>query len=297
MGAAVENPARGVVTAMITPFADDGSIDHDAARRLARHLTANGSDGLVVAGTTGESPTLADDEQVELLRSVIDEVGDQATIVCGTGTNDTRHAAELTRRCCEAGADAVLVVTPYYNKPNPDGIRAHFSTVAEAAGETPLIVYNIPSRTVVNIPPDLLAELAQTPNIVAVKQANNDDVGPLEGMELLAGNDDNFLACLRAGGTGGILVASHLVGTEMRAMIDAIDAGDEQKAAEIDSELREVYEMVGCDTNPIPIKAAMAMLGHCEPAMRLPMTPPSDEVIDRVSSTLAARGLIESSPS
>ena len=277
---------------MITPFTMDGAVDLPAARRLARHLISNGSDGLVVAGTTGECPTLSDEEQVRLVREVVDEVGAETTVVAGSGTNDTRHACELTTACCAAGADAVLVVTPYYNKPNADGIRAHFAAVAAAADPTPLIVYNIPGRTVVNIPPPLLAELAEIPNVVAVKQANNDDVGPIDGMDLLAGNDDNFIDCLAAGGPGGILVASHVVGREMRDVQQAVEIGDLDRARQLDSSLRDVYEMVACDTNPIPIKAAMAFLGHCEPTMRLPMTEPSPEVAARVRSTLEARGLI-----
>ena len=289
------NPARGILTAMITPFASNGDVDHQAARALARHLVENGSDGIVVAGSTGESPTLTDSEQVALLREVIDEVGGQTTVVCGSGTNDTRHACELTRACCGAGADAVLVVTPYYNRPNADGIRAHFRAVAGAAGETPVIVYNIPSRTTVNMPPELLAELAEIPNVVAVKQANNDEVGPIEGMEILAGNDDVFLECLEKGGTGGILVASHLVGPQMRAIQDAVEAGDSDRARELDEDIRDVYDLVAADTNPIPIKAAMAMLGHCGPAMRLPMTEPSPEVLATVRSTLEAHGMIEAS--
>jgi 4-hydroxy-tetrahydrodipicolinate synthase len=285
------NPARGILTAMITPFASDGAVDQDAARKLARFLIENGSDGLVVAGTTGESPTLTDEEQVALLRAVVDEVGGETTIVCGSGTNDTRHASELTRACCDAGADAVLVVTPYYNKPNEDGIRAHFAAVAAAADPTPLIVYNIPSRTVVNIPPALLDELGEIENVVAVKQANNDEIDQVSGLEVLAGNDDIFLRCLETGGTGGILVASHLVGAEMGQIMKAAEIGDLDRARQLDESVRDVYEMVACDTNPIPIKAAMALLGHCGPTMRLPMTEPSPDVSARVQSTLEAHGM------
>ncbi len=203
----------GVITAMATPFTEDGALDLDAARRLARHLVENGSHGLVVAGTTGESPTLSDAEKLSLLEAVKEEVGDRATIVCGTGSNDTRHSVELTAAACRRGADAVLVVTPYYNKPNRAGLRAHFEAVAEAAGETPVILYNIPSRSVINLPPAFLAELAaEIPNVAAVKQANDADLGPIEGLDVLAGNDTVFLRCLELGGTGGILVSSHLVG-------------------------------------------------------------------------------------
>src|SRR5215216_5871181 len=233
----------GVLTAMVTPFDADGALDLAAARRLARHLIENGSHGLVVAGTTGEAPTLSDEEKLRLLEAVLDEVGDSATIVCGTGSNDTRHSVHLTREACAAGADAVLVVTPYYNKPNRAGLRAHFSTVAESAGETPVILYNIPSRTVINLSPEFMAELAaEIPNIVAVKQANDDELGPIEGMDVLAGNDAIFLRCLEIGGTGGILVSSHLVGPEMREIYDAVASDDLERAREIDERLAPIYE-------------------------------------------------------
>ncbi len=220
---------------MVTPFAEDGSVDEAAARKLARHLVENGSHGVVVAGTTGESPTLADDEQISLLRAVKDEIGAEATVICGTGSNDTRHGVHLTKAAAEAGADAVLSVTPYYNKPNRAGILAHYEAVAEAAGEVPVILYNIPSRVVVNVPPELLAELAQIDNVVAVKQANNDEIDKVEGLDVLAGNDDVFLRCLETGGVGGILVASHVVGPEMREIYDAVKAGDSDRAAEIEA--------------------------------------------------------------
>ncbi len=207
---------KGVLTAMVTPFAEDGSVDEASARKLARHLVDNGSHGVVVAGTTGESPTLSDDEDVALVRAVRDELGEGPTVICGTGTNDTSHSVHLTQAAVEAGADAVLVVTPYYNKPNDAGILAHYEAVAEAAGGTRVIVYNIPSRVVVNIEPGLLAELGRIDNIVAVKQANNDQIDQVEGLDVLAGNDDIFLRCLQTGGAGGILVASHVVGNELR---------------------------------------------------------------------------------
>ncbi len=181
---------------MVTPFAEDGSVDEAAARSLARHLVENGSHGIVVAGTTGESPTLSDDEDAALLRAIVDEVGDGATVICGTGTNDTRHSEHLSAAAAKNGADAVLVVTPYYNKPNRAGILAHYEAVAKAAG-IPVIAYNIPSRVVINVEPELLAEMAQIENVVAVKQANNDEIGPIEGMTVLAGNDDIFLRCSR----------------------------------------------------------------------------------------------------
>lgn len=287
---------EGVLTAMVTPFAEDGSVDVAAARRLARHLVEHGSHGVVVAGTTGESPTLSDSEDVELVRAVKEEIGADAVVICGTGTNDTRHSEHLTGAAVEAGADAVLVVTPYYNKPNRSGILAHYESVAAAADGTPLIVYNIPSRVVVNIDPGLLAELSRIDNVVAVKQANNDEIDAVEGLDVLAGNDDIFLRCLEAGGNGGILVASHVVGAEMRAIYDAVRAGDMDKAREIDAGIRPVYDALAVTTNPIPVKAAAEMLELIPSArMRLPMVEADDEQRATIRAALAARGMLTAS--
>jgi len=193
----------GVLTAMATPFDASGDVDYEAAARLAVHLLENGSDGLVVAGTTGEAATLNDEEQIDLLRAVRAEVGSEALLICGSGTNDTRHSVALTMAADDAGADAMLVVTPYYNKPNPAGIRAHVEAVAAATAK-PIVIYNIPSRTVVNMPPELLAELAGIANVVAVKQANDAELQAIAGLDVLAGNDGVLLRALEIGGTGGI---------------------------------------------------------------------------------------------
>lgn len=262
----------GVLTAMATPFDHGGEVDHAAAARLAAHLLANGSDGLVVAGSTGEAATLDDEEQIALLRTVRAEVGDDVLLVCGSGTNDTRHSVNLTRLADEAGADAMLVVTPYYNKPNPAGLRAHVEAVAGAT-EKPIVLYNIPSRTVINVPPEQLAELGRIGNVVAVKQANDAELGPIEGLGVLAGNDNVFLRCLELGLDGGILVASHLVGPRMAEMRDLVAAGEPERAREIDGELQPLYEALSVTTNPMPLKAALAMLGICSERMRLPMVP------------------------
>ena len=282
---------RGVLTAMITPFDEAGRLDEDAARRLARHLVAHGSHGLVVGGTTGESPTLSTDEVLRLLGAVRAEVAEEATIICGTGSNDTRHAAQLTMAVADAGADAALVVTPYYNKPNRAGLRAHFGTVAEAAPELPIVLYNIPSRVVVNLDPDLLAELASIDNVVAVKQANDDDLGPIEGLAILAGNDNTFLRTLEFGGAGGVLVASHLVGDRMREIWEAAQAVDFERAREIDAELQPVYEALTVTTNPIPVKAAMEMLGLDSGRMRLPMVPADEAQRAAIRPALEQAGL------
>lgn len=283
---------EGVLTAMVTPFAADGSVDEAAARSLARHLIENGSHGVVVAGTTGEGATLTDEEQLSLQRAIVDEIGGEATIVAGTGTNDTRHSQELSRAAADAGADAVLVVTPYYNKPNRAGLVAHFSAVANAV-DLPMILYNIPSRCVVNMPPDLLAELAGIDNVVAVKQANDEELGPVEGLSILAGNDNVFGRTLEFGGAGGILVASHLVGSEMRAMYDAAKAGDLERMKEIDASLTPVYEALAVTTNPIPVKTGAEMLGLIPSAqMRLPMVEADEEQRAAVRGALESHGAL-----
>ena len=227
-----------------------------------------------------------------LLRAVVDEVGGEAPIVCGTGTNDTRHTIALTKAAADAGAEAALVVTPYYNKPNPAGVRAHFEAVAAAVPGLPLIVYNIPSRVIVNISPGELAELAKIDNVVAVKQANNDELESIEGMAVLAGNDDVFLRTLELGGAGGITVASHLVGPRMREIWDAAQAGDLDRARRIDATIRPVYEALGVTTNPMPVKAALEMLGTIPcGAMRLPMVELDEVQREVVREALGSVGL------
>ena len=278
---------------MVTPFDAGGAVDLEAARGLARRLVENGSHGLVVAGTTGESPTLSDEEKLGLFKAIVEEVGDRATVIAGTGSNDTRHSVELTRGACRLGVDAVLVVTPYYNKPNRAGLRARFEAVAEAAESTPMVLYNIPSRVVLNLSPDFLAELAAgIENVVAVKQANDDDLGPIEGLDLLAGNDAVFLRTLEQGGTGGILVASHLVGPELRSMYEAHSAGDTARAREIDRELNPVFEMLTVTSNPIPVKAALEMLGQIDGHLRLPMVPASEAERAAIRAALERHGLL-----
>jgi 4-hydroxy-tetrahydrodipicolinate synthase len=283
---------RGVLTAMATPFEEGGAVDEAAALKLATYLLEHGSHGLVISGSTGEAPTLTDDEALVLLRALRNEVGEETLLICGTGTNDTRHSIELTKGAAEAGADAALIVTPYYNKPNPAGILAHFETIAAAVPDLPLIAYNIPSRVVVNVPPEQLAEIAKIDNVVAVKQANNDEMQPIEGMEILAGNDDVFLKTLELGGAGGILVASHLVGPQMREMWDAAQAGDIDRAREIDTGLRQLYAAIGVTTNPIPVKAGLAMMGLIPTdTLRLPLVPADAEQRATMQAALDSVGL------
>jgi 4-hydroxy-tetrahydrodipicolinate synthase len=284
-------PMQGVLTAMATPFDERGGVDADAGRRLAAHLLEHGSHGLVVGGTTGECPTLTDEETIELLRGVRAEVGEEVPLICGTGTNDTRHSRELTKMAADASADAALVVAPYYNKPNRAGLRAHFEAVAAAVPELPVVMYNIPSRVVVNMPPDLLAELATVDNIVAIKQANDAELGPIEGLSVLAGNDNTFLRVLEFGGAGGITVASHVVGERMREMWEAAQGGDLDRAREIDAQLTPVYEGLSVTTNPIPLKAALEMLGLDAGRLRLPLVPADAEQRAAVKTALEGIGL------
>jgi 4-hydroxy-tetrahydrodipicolinate synthase len=285
-------PYEGLLTAMVTPFAADGSVDEEKAVALGRHLLHNGSHGLVVCGTTGESATLTDEEQRSLIATMAAELGDEGAIVGGAGSNDTRHAAHLTAAAVEAGAHAILSVAPYYNKPNRRGLRRHFEEVARAAGGVPVIVYNIPGRCVINMPPDLLAELAQIDGIEAVKQANSDELQPIDGLAVLAGNDDILAACMDMGGAGGICVASHVAGPEMRRIVDEPDA-----RAEIDAGLREVYAVMFVTSSPAPVKAALAMLGHDVGGLRLPLVEVDEGEREQVRAALARHGLLrETSP-
>jgi 4-hydroxy-tetrahydrodipicolinate synthase len=281
-------PYEGLLTAMVTPFHSDGSVDEEAAVAIGRHLLTNGSHGLVVAGTTGEAATMDDDEHIGLVELIVRELGEEGAIVVGTGSNDTRHAIHLTERAVAAGVDAVLSVTPYYNKPNRRGILAHFRAVAKAAGDTPVILYNIPARTATNMPPDLLAELAQIDGIEAVKQANSDELQPIDGLAVLAGNDDIYARCLDMGGAGGICVASHVVGPEMRRMYDEPGA-----RATIDASLQEIYAAMFVTASPAPVKAALTMLGHEVGTLRLPLVECDDAEREHVRGALARHGLLQ----
>jgi 4-hydroxy-tetrahydrodipicolinate synthase len=280
-------PYEGMLTAMVTAFAPDGSLDEEATLAIGRHLLASGSHGLVVCGTTGEAATMTDEEQRRAVELIVRELGDECTVVAGTGSNDTRHAVHLTEQAVAAGVDAVLSVTPYYNKPNRRGILAHFGEVAKAAGGTPVILYNIPGRTAVNMPPDLLAELAQIDGIEAVKQANSDELQLIDGLAVLAGNDDIYAKCLDMGGAGGICVASHVVGPEMRRMYDEPAA-----RAELDAGLREIYAAMFVTASPAPVKAALAMLGHDAGTLRLPLVECDEAERAHVREALARHGLL-----
>jgi len=275
----------GIFTAMVTPFDANGDLAEDATANLVGHLLENGSDGLVLAGSTGEGSTLSDEEKLRLWEIGVAESGD-APVIAGTGSNDTRHSVELTGRAAAAGVDGVLVVTPYYNKPNRRGLIAHFSAVA-AASDLPVILYNIPSRCVIDLPNDLLAELAEIDNVVAVKQSRYDDVEPIDGLDLLAGNDDALADVLDIGGTGGILVAANVAAAEMRRMID-----EPESRREIHDSLSDLFEAVLVTTNPIGVKAALNLLGHDVGGLRLPLVEADDEEQAVVRASLERHGLL-----
>ena len=285
-----------VLTAIVTPFRADGSVDIDSFRALARHLVENGSDGLVVTGTTGESPTLADEERFELYAAAVDEVGERATVLAGTGTYDTRHSVHLTERTHELGVDGFLVVTPYYSKPPPRGVVAHFRAVA-AATDKPLVVYNIPARVVLNLEPETIAELAEIPNVTAVKQANDDREQARRivelGLDLYAGDDDLVLPFLELGGVGGVCVHSHVVGPQVKELVRRFRAGDEAGAQALEAELRPSIELLRAAPNPIAIKAALNILGHEVGGHRLPLVEATEQERDAVRDCLARLGLLD----
>jgi 4-hydroxy-tetrahydrodipicolinate synthase len=285
-----------VLTAIVTPFKRDGSVDLDAFRALARHLVDNGSDGLVVTGTTGESPTLGDDERFELYAAALEEVGDRATVVAGTGTYDTRHSIHLTERAHELGVDAFLIVTPYYSKPPQRGIVAHFEAVA-AVTDKPIVVYNIPGRVVINIEPDTITRLAQIENVRAVKQAN-DDLAQAKhivetGLDLYAGDDDLVLPFLELGGVGGVCVHTHVVGPQVKRMIELWNAGEHDAARALDRELAPSIELLRVVGNPIAIKAALELLGHEVGGHRLPLVDPTGDERAAVRDCLERLGLLQ----
>jgi 4-hydroxy-tetrahydrodipicolinate synthase len=276
-----------ILTAMVTPFDAQLRVDEDATVAMMEHLVTHGSDGLVVCGTTGEATTLTDEEHLRVVELAVQEMGSRATIVAGVGSNDTRHAVHLTERASELGAHALLHVTPYYNRPNRRGMIAHFEACA-AATDKPIILYNIPSRTGTDMSNELLAELAaRIDNVVGVKQANNDSLAPIEGLALYAGNDDVLCETLELGGAGGICVASHVVGEQMRRMVD-----EPERRREIDAGLRDLYEALAVTTNPIGVKAALRLLGHRVGGLRLPMVEADERELAVIRAALERHGLL-----
>jgi 4-hydroxy-tetrahydrodipicolinate synthase len=285
-----------VITAMVTPFQADGAVDLERFRELATFLVENGSDGLVVCGTTGESPTLTDDEKLALFRAAVETVGDRATVIAGTGTYDTAHSAHLTKQATELGVDAILVVTPYYNKPPQRAIIRHVEEIA-AATDKPVVYYNIPSRAVVNAVPETIARLAEIENVVAVKQAHDDldearFIAEETPLDLYSGDDPNTLAFLQLGGVGVVSVTSHLWGPQLKEMIRRHREGDADGARALHEEQQPSYDLLRIQVNPTPIKAALNLTGHEVGGHRLPMVEPDEDELAQIRSCLERSGLL-----
>ncbi|HEX5496976.1 MAG TPA: 4-hydroxy-tetrahydrodipicolinate synthase [Mycobacteriales bacterium] len=290
-------PFGRLLTAMITPFGPDGGVDLDGAQRLATHLVEQGdSDGLVISGTTGESPTTSDQEKDRLLRAVCEAVGDRARIVAGVGSNDTAHTVELATAAQRAGAHGLLVVSPYYSKPPQSGLLAHFATVADAT-DLPVMVYDIPARTGVAVAPETMARLAEHPRILGVKDAKDDlaasswvlahtDLAYYSGTDLLN------LPLLSIGAVGFVSVVSHLAGPRLREMIDQHDKGDVARARDLHRELLPLYQGVFRAPNPILVKAALQLLGLPAGAVRLPLVDATGDQVARLRDDLAQGGVV-----
>ncbi|HEY1563441.1 MAG TPA: 4-hydroxy-tetrahydrodipicolinate synthase [Gaiellaceae bacterium] len=283
-----------VITAMVTPFRADGAVDFERFRELASFLVENGSDGLVVCGTTGESPTLSDEEKLDLFRVAVDEVGGRATVIAGTGTYDTAHSARLTREAAELGVDGILVVTPYYNKPPQRAIVRHFEEIADVT-DLPVVAYNIPSRVVVNIEPATIARLAEIENVVAVKQALGDPeqarfIAEETRLDLYCGDDPNTLAFLELGGVGVVSVTAHLWGLQIAEMIRRHRHGDVDGARALHEEQQPSYDLLQIQVNPIPIKAALNLTGHEVGGHRLPMVEPDESELAQIRACLERSG-------
>jgi len=285
-----------VLTATVTPFDADGAVDYERYRELCTYVVDNGSDGVVVNGTTGEAPTLSDEERLGLLGAALEAVGDRATVVAGTGTYSTAHSIHLTEQAHNAGAHGFLVVTPYYNKPPPRGIVEHFKAVA-ATSDRPVMVYNIPSRVVINIEPETMAELAEIPNVTSVKQAN-DDLEQAErilelGLDLYAGDDNIVYPFLELGGMGGVCVHTHVVGPQVKEMVRRFREGDTEGSRRIHEELAPAYELLAVTTGPIQIKAALNLIGQDVGGLRLPLVEASDEERAQIRDCLERLGVLQ----
>jgi 4-hydroxy-tetrahydrodipicolinate synthase len=287
-----------VITAMVTPFRQDHAVDLDRAQELATYLVDNGSDAVVVAGSTGESPTLTQREKSELFRAVGEAIRDRGKLICGTGTYSTAETLELTQAAEDAGADGLLVVTPYYNRPPQRGLVAHFEHIADAT-ELPIIAYNIPSRTATRIEHETLLKIAAKPNIVAVKDSTGDFQGiskliteAPEGFEVYSGDDWATFGYMCLGAVGVVSVASHLVGPQMRQMIELIETGDVPAARKIHESLSPLFNALFVTSNPIPVKAALEMVGRPCGEARLPLVPATSEERERVRKALEDAGLL-----
>ncbi len=285
-----------VLTAIVTPFKDDDAVDYDRFRELAMHLVEHGSDGVVVAGSTGESPTLTDHERLELFRVAVDAIGGRASVIAGTGTYSTAHSIHLTKQAHEIGVDGFLVVTPYYNKPPQRGIVEHFRAIA-AASDKPVVAYNIPARVVINIEPETMIQLAEIPTVQAVKQANDDlaqarRIVEETDLDLYAGDDNLLFRFLELGGVGVVSVLAHIVGSQFKAMVRAYREGDTATAEQIENELAPSYEVLQVQTNPIAIKAALNLLGQEVGGVRLPLVEANEGEVARVRDSLERLGLL-----
>jgi 4-hydroxy-tetrahydrodipicolinate synthase len=284
-----------ILTAIVTPFKADGSVDITGFRALAAHLVENGSDGLVVTGTTGESPTLSDDERFALYEAAVDEVGDRATVIAGTGTYSTDHSVHLTKRAHELGVHGFLVVTPYYSKPPVRGIVEHFKAIASAS-DRPVVVYNIPGRVVLNLETEAIAQLAEIPTVHAVKQANPDVDQARRivelGLDLYAGDDDLVFPFLEIGGHGGVCVHTHVVGPQVKELVTRFRAGDVEGARALDRELAPSIDLLRVVVNPIAVKCALNLLGHDVGGVRLPLVEATDEEREAVRGCLERLGLL-----
>jgi 4-hydroxy-tetrahydrodipicolinate synthase len=279
-----------VLTAMVTPFDADGAVDREAIARLLDHLFEHGNDGVVVCGTTGEATTLSDEEQLDVIELVIHRVRAAwpgKSVVAGVGSNDTRHAVELTRRASALAPDALLAVNPYYNRPGPDGIRAHFAAI-DAATELPIILYNIPQRTGEDMPNALLAELATLEHVAAVKQANAANVALVPGLELYAGNDNLLATVLDLGGAGGVLTASHIFGDAFRRI-----AYEPEQRAAVHSELADVYHDMGIAPAAVTLKTGLNLIGVEVGGPRLPYVPLGEEQTAVIRALLQRHQLLE----
>ncbi|RPF46875.1 4-hydroxy-tetrahydrodipicolinate synthase [Thermodesulfitimonas autotrophica] len=288
-----------VLTAMVTPFDKDGSLNLAQAKKLARYLVENGSDGLVVAGTTGESPTLTKEEKIALFEAVVEEVGGKATVIAGTGSYSTADSIALTRAAEKAGADGVMLVAPYYNKPSQEGLYRHFRAVAESTS-LPVMLYNIPGRTAVNVLPATVARLAKdVPNIKAIKEASGslDQVSELrrvlpDDFAIYSGDDALTLPVLAVGGKGVVSVVAHIAGKRLQEMINAYASGNVTLAAKIHKELFPLIKGMFITTNPVPVKAALNLLGMNVGAPRLPLVEATAEEKERLSQLLRDAGLL-----
>lgn len=285
-----------IITAIVTPFDADLRVDEAAFANLMHHLVAHGTDGLAVAGTTGEASTLTDPEKIALFKLAVDEVGDRVKVIANTGSNDTAHSVHLTHEAAALGCDAVLAVTPYYNKPPRDGIVGHFASIAEVG--LPVIVYNIPGRSVLNLEPSLLAELSAIPNVVAVKQAHDDldelrQIATQTPLAVYAGNDDLLLPVVELGGAGVISVVSHLVGEQMQELVNAGRRGDMDEARRIDAALADLVAALFVTSNPILIKAALQMTGLIpSDRLRLPLVAATPVQRDILRTVMEAHGVL-----